>query len=205
MNCIPALILVTIWMLDTSAQAAKDFELTPIPRQIPERGQVVGYALWCGSNQFLFIPPQGWKAKANPIKKEVVLMRGDLVTSITMRFPQEEVTKTVDKTRMRERVQKSYPSADLMEEFPCYTQGHEGRCIGFEWITAANTKAYSHLAWVPFEKGLVEFQLTAPKSKFFANRKALGGLLGSFRAQSEEERKKESMQNARERSVKKPS
>lgn len=164
-------------------QASETFRLTPMPRQIPERGQVMGYILLCGTNRFTFLPPHDWQTKANPVKQEVVLMRRDLVTSITIKIhPPAEAPEKIDPAHLRERVREEYPKARVVEEFPCYTQGREGHCLGFEWVTPAKTRAYTHLASIPSGSGAIEFNLTAPAAKFPGCRRALGTLLGSFRA-----------------------
>lgn len=158
--------------------------MTPHPFRIPERGQVTGYLLRAGTNRFTFLPPQDWQAKANLVKDEVVLMRRDLVTSITIKIQASaEAPEKIDPVRLRGRVQENYPQARITEEFACYTKGREGLCLGFEWMTPAKTPAYTQLACVPFANGTIEFNLTAPVAKFPGCQRALGTLLGSFHAE----------------------
>jgi hypothetical protein len=179
-----ALAALSLWALGGWVQASEAFQLTPHAFKIPERGHVTGYLLLAGSNRFTFLPPHEWQAKANPVKHEVVLMRRDLVTSITIKIQTSaEATEKIDPVRLRDRVQENYPQARVTEEFPCYTRGREGLCLGFEWLTPAKTKAYTHLACVPFASGTIEFNLTAPVAKFPGCRRALGTLLGSFHAE----------------------
>src|SRR6059036_236714 len=60
---------------------------------IPERGEVPGYMVTLETNRFAFLPPPGWRVSCKPGAKCVVIISADLTSSITVDFPEAEVSE----------------------------------------------------------------------------------------------------------------
>jgi hypothetical protein len=85
----------------------------------------------------------------------------------------------------RERVLVRYPGARITSEFKCYTAGHDGLAFDFLRTVDSSLKAAYRLAFVPFDGGVVEFEMKASKAKFQKHQRAFGLLLNSFQISRE--------------------
>ena len=164
---------------------AQDFRLLPNRVMIPERGEVAGYMILTASNKFSFLPPHGWKVSGSPADNKVILMTRDLVASVTLTVRAERADKPepASSEQFRQRLEERYPEARIVRELTCYTGGNKGVGFDLEHTAKDRPSMSTRLVFVPYEGGLVEFNLTTPTRAFPSFHPAFGNLLTSFQVE----------------------
>ncbi|HKS37627.1 MAG TPA: hypothetical protein VJW76_10590 [Verrucomicrobiae bacterium] len=163
--------------------AAEDEALKSETVNIPERGEVTGYVVRVVGREFRFIPPNKWSVKYDPVKKTATLLPPDLEAglSFTMTTALDAPGEDLKPDRLRDLILTRYPEASITAEFKCYAAGKTGLAFEFEQVIEKETKAAFRLAFVPFDGGVIEFELKTTGSKLPAYHHAFGNLLNSFR------------------------
>lgn len=164
-------------------QAADGYSLDTESVNIPERGEVTGYVLRVEDKEFRFIPPNKWSVRYDPAKKTVTLLPPDLEAglSVTIATEPDESGGNLKPEQLRELILTRYPGARITAEFRCYAAGRAGLAFEFERMLEKETKAAFRIAFVPFEGGVIEFELKTTGSKLPAYHHTFGNLLNSFR------------------------
>ena len=189
------------WMFAVPLPAAEDtFSLYRTAFQIPERGQVHGYAVVTSRLKLSFLPPVGWTAEMNRSKREVLLGCGEFGTVVSFRLvegtdlglrsesrpdaapvPQDDAARKeaeARKERARGYVKEHFTNAKIITESECFADGNQG--IAFD-LDRDGSGTSMRVALVQGAAGLVEFQLSAPPAKMDSARFAMACVMSSFR------------------------
>lgn len=164
-------------------QAAEGDALHSETLNTPEQGEVTEYVLRVEDREFRFIPRRKWTVKYDPTKKTVTLLPPDLEAglSFTITTEPDEVLADMKPERLRELILTRYPGARITSEFKCYTGGRSGLAFEFELMLEKETTAAFRVAFVPFDGGVIEFELKTTGSNLAAYHHTFGNLLNSFR------------------------
>jgi len=174
-----ALLLIVL----APGQAAEgDDALSTESVDIPERGEVIGYVLRVEEREFRFIPPAKWSVKYDPVKKTATLVPPDLGAglSFTIAARPDGSGGDLKPEQLRDLILTRYPESQITAEFKCYLAGKDGLAFDFEQVVEKETKAAFRVAFVPFDGGVIEFELKTTGSKLSAYHHAFGNLLNSF-------------------------
>jgi len=163
--------------------AGEQFRLIAESVEIAERGKVPGYALLVDGKRMSFLSPAGWSVKPDAAKKTVQLLPEDLRAGIRIKIVLEENggKPELKAEQLRQKVLERYPGAKITHEFRCYTSGEEGLAFDIERLVEEKIAASARIAFVTFDGGTVEFELTANTKTFADYHLRFGALLSSFR------------------------
>jgi hypothetical protein len=150
---------------------------------IPERGEVTIYVLRIEGKEFRFIPPNKWSVRFDPPKKTVTLLPPDLNAGLSIAIVTEpdESEKSLKPEPLRELILTRYPESKITAEFSCHAAGKAGLAFEFERMLEKETKAAFRIAFVPFDGGVIEFELRTTGSKLPDYHHIFGNVLNSFR------------------------
>ena len=163
--------------------AEGEFRLITESIEIAERGKVPGYAMLVDGKRMSFMSPAGWSAKPDAAKKTVQLLPQDLRAGIRIKIVLEENggKPELKAEQLRQKVLERYPGAKITHEFRCYTSGEEGLAFDIERLVEEETAVSGRIAFVAFDGGTVEFELTANTKRFPDYHLRFAALLSSFR------------------------
>jgi hypothetical protein len=172
-----------VWFVLAPGQAAEGYALSTEAVNIPERGEVIGYVLRVEDKEFRFIPPSKWSVKYDPTRKTATLLPPDLGAGLSFTIASESDGRGEDLKLegLRDLILTRYPEAQITAEFKCYSAGKAGFAFEFERLVEKETKAAFRVAFVPFDGGVIEFELKTTGSKLPAYHHIFGNLLNSFR------------------------
>ena len=163
--------------------AEEQFRVFTESIEIAERGQVPGYALFVDDKRMSFLSPARWSVKPEPAKRTVHLLPEDLRAGISFKIVLGENggKPELKAELLRQKVLERYPGAKITHEFRCYTSGEEGLAFDIERLVEEKIAVSSRIAFVAFDGGTIEFELTASTKTFANYHLAFGRLLSSFR------------------------
>lgn len=169
--------------ISAPVQGAEGFKMLPQPLHIPERGEVTSYVILTVSNRFSFLPPPAWNVSESAAEMSVTCVPDDYGAKISFKIV-PGIPKSIQDLQadaFRSEVAARYPEARVVSEFLCYTSGKPGLAFDLERSFEKRPPMTTRLAFVPFEGGMVEFELTTETRKVSRYRLVLGNLLTSFR------------------------
>jgi hypothetical protein len=177
------------------------FDLFRTSFDIPERGQVAGYAVVTATHKITFLPPVGWTADANASSQEVVLTHVDSRAAVLFRIsnstgesvlPPKPATGETEadaaakasatrRDQLRERVKQRFPNTRITHEFDCFADGQPGAAADLEQAADDATGTALRVAVVVLPAGVAEFQLSAPSGRIEDAHYGLACLMATLR------------------------
>ncbi len=194
MKQISQLCVIGRWLLvlagANSLAAGEPFVLATRPVEVAENGFVTNLVLYTARHEFSFLPPANWKMGVNTNEATVAWESSDLSSLISLKtvFSNNGRAPAISAAQLRPAIREHFAGARIVEEFVAYTGSGEGLAFDLEYVLAGRFRMNTRLAYVPFNGGLVEFNLTAPTDKFAQHQRELGLLLNSFRADERQRR-----------------
>ena len=148
---------------------------------IPERGNVIGYALVGGRVDFGFIPPANWQVNFNADKNQVTLISPDWSTSLSFKVNWSSADSPLkfDEKLARERIQERHFEGKIVNDFDSYAANQRGHSYDLE-VVAGNSKLALREVVFPFSHGTMEITLTTLPKKFPTLHLTVGGFLNSL-------------------------
>ncbi|HXT42099.1 MAG TPA: hypothetical protein VN887_18975 [Candidatus Angelobacter sp.] len=173
--------LATVLCLVAHSSAA-GLRLSSETTYIAEVGLVTNYSLTGERRRLSFIPPPGWSVKPDASGKTIQLIPQNLNAGITLRITlaEEKGRPSLDPNKLREVVLERYPGARITNQFTCYTSAEKGIAFDFERTVQTNTRAAGRMAFVSFDAGTIEFELTTLADKLPDYRLTFGAVMTSF-------------------------
>lgn len=149
---------------------------------IAEVGAVTNYSLVGEGRKLSFIPPPGWSVKPDTSGQTIRLIPQNLNAGITLRITlaEERGRPALDADQLRGVVMERYPTAQITNRFTCYTSAEKGIAFDFERTVQRNTRAAGRIAFVSFDSGTIEFELTTLADKLPDYRLTFGAVMASF-------------------------
>lgn len=165
------------------ARAADAFRLVRVPVLIPERGEVLGYLVTTGSDEIAFLPPPRWHVDANPEKQTIGLYTEDFGTAFQFHIlPHPTLSEQPPKAEnWRGSVTNRFAEGKIIREFPCFSSAQTGVAFDVERPAAGDSIIITRLAFLPFEHGTIEFELTTRPEKLEQYHFVFNSLLSSMR------------------------
>ncbi len=170
------------------AQGKVDFVVVNEPVQIPERGLVTGYCVIADEHRFSFIPPLDWRLESNRGEKSVTLTPRELDTAIRLRLlPEPAARKAGEEADWAASMLKArYPDARIKDRFACHTSSSSGVAFDLLEDYGGNLRLYSRVAFVPYEKGMLEIRQTRLAGEAAPAYQEFGMLMTSLRVTPKE-------------------
>lgn len=151
---------------------------------IPENGFVSCLIVRTAQSEVSLVPPPLWKLAIDTNSTTLTWQTPDYRTMLRLRLaPGQGRVVSLNKEALRERVRLDFPDAEIRDEAECFTATHSG--TGFE-LQQRKTKfpSVTRLAFVPYDGGLLELQLTCPLDDSEQTRHRLTSVMNSLRIQS---------------------
>ncbi len=178
------LLLILLFAATITPHAAESFRTFAEPAEIPERGTVLSQVVLAEGHKFTFLPPSGWALESNADEKSLTLTAHDLGAFIRLQIIAQKPGVAVEKKEQwPQKVRDRFPEGKIVQEFTCYTGGSPGIAFDVERTFENKSKLATRLAFVPFPKGTVEFQLTAAPEKIRRYHFVLNCLFTSLRVE----------------------
>lgn len=143
----------------------------------PEMDAITVAEVEFNAERFSFVVPRNWRLEPDLAGRTIQLSSELSRAVITVQFseqPAESVLKSTD--TLREFAAPGLITAKVIEEFPVYSGGGQGKGALF----ANGTEARSRVAVVPLGRGCVSFVLSCRASDAPAQQ-TFGALITSFR------------------------
>jgi hypothetical protein len=139
--------------------------------------------LRCGTNQFAFLVPPGFRLDASDGTK-VVLTSPDYGTLITLqlREPLSATTAAETKEMCRQSLIEQYPNASISLEFSRAVDGLSGPAFDLSRRIAGGAVELVRAVFIPSPAGVLEFKLVCSPARFRKASYRFNSLLLSFRA-----------------------
>lgn len=179
-----ALLLVAVTEVYSGCGVAEEFRVAVRAEEIPEAGSVTYTVLTGTVNEYMFLPPPGWKREIDTKAGAVTLTSPDFRSSMTVRVPgsrSEDIAK-LNPDELRQKVLLGAPDAKIVEESPSYTAGLAGLALDTERITENKLRVRCRDAWFAVPGGLVHIRLATPEAEFPVRQSDFSRFLNSFRA-----------------------
>jgi hypothetical protein len=159
---------------------ADDFLFFTTPTLIPERGAITGCVVHTQFKKVTFLPPPIWGIDANTPQKKVTMTARDLSASIVCRFLIEN--RPGETNTLREQIVARYPEARNLQSIDSAAAGEPCVFFEFEIPSAKGLVTSKRLAFVLFDGGWIEIEMTGTGTALTeAWRFAFANLLASLR------------------------
>ena len=164
------------------AQRAGAFSLTQHQLAMPEGGFVPCHRVQLETNVFSFVPPAQWRLNVEAEKQKITYQTPTRETTLSIQFTDKNpgAKSGTNSEKLRAELLERFPDAEILESFPCYTNGGQGWAFDLVRTTGGQFKTCIRIGFVPYEGGTVEFTLAALPDQFRQQQLCFGALLTSF-------------------------
>jgi hypothetical protein len=151
------------------------------PGELVGHEQVIRQFIRSGTNEFLFVVPDGLRTWTTP-EGAMVLTAGDMSYHVCLRIAAPLPAKPEIREALQERIAGQYAGAKSLEGFTVGVADREG--TGFQLLQEVPElgNRLVRVLWVPFKAGVIEFALNADTRNAAAGRAALDMILLTFRS-----------------------
>lgn len=153
--------------------------------ELSEGGTTLRPVLLTETHQVRFQPPSGWHMELTSTNQTVMFYEPGLGAGILMRLWTEKDMNQMNgsSTGWRERIEARMAQAQVVGEFKIYSANAEGLGIDLEQRLNPVTRATYRIALIPFEAGLVEFELRTSAEQTAKYHRIFRHVVGSFSAE----------------------
>jgi hypothetical protein len=155
--------------------------LSVLPGEAVGREQVIRALIRSGTNEFIFVVPDGLRVQTAP-DGTIVMTSQDLTYSVTLRLKEPAPDVVGLAGALAECVKHQYPDGGGQERFTAIVAGREGTGIQLQQKLQGLNPRLVRVLWVPFRPGLMEFVLSADNSSASAAKAALDMIMLTFRS-----------------------
>ena len=155
--------------------------ITLQPGELVGHEQIIRALLKSGTNQFLFVVPDGLRIQDSG-GGVIVMSSRDMKYYASVRLVEPPPPDLELKEALREQIARQYPGASGLEEFAGAAANREGTGVQLRQEMPGVAPRQIRILWVPFKAGLMEFALVGVSDKFPAARGAFDIILLTFRS-----------------------
>ncbi len=167
--------------------SARQTALAPRAFQAATRmGETIGWEqtrrvfITCGTNEFVFVVPQGLRVEVNPDK--VSLVSADSTYFITFRIlkPADAEAPASGDIAARAFLVNQFPEARVLAEFSRTAANRTGPALELQFIAVGKIERTACATLIPSAAGMLEFCLNADVSKYPHAEPEFNSLLRTF-------------------------
>jgi hypothetical protein len=169
--------------VDASTNASNAFTTRIKAEEVVGSQPIERAYITCGTNQFAFAVPPGYRADAsNP--KRVTVTSADLSITITFALSEDigRIQMAESAEACRATLLEQYGGAKIISEFSKRAAGHDGPAFDLNWTNPGKSDESLRVAFIPSCAGLMEFTGKSHPDKFDQARYALNFIMLSFRS-----------------------
>jgi hypothetical protein len=163
------------------ANRAPGLVVTFQPGEMVGREQVIRETLTSGTNEFMFVVPEGLRTEA-PTQGLVALMAGDRSYYVSIRIVAPPPTNPELREALRESISGQHARMSSLEEFTTCVADREGTGFKLREVLPVVGERFVSTLWVPFKAGVLEFTLNAHSSSALAGQRAFDAILLTLRS-----------------------
>jgi hypothetical protein len=145
------------------------------------REQVIRQFISSGTNEFVFVVPDGLRRQTAP-EGMIVLTAGDMSYFMSLRIVAPPPVKPGIREALQDRIAGKYAGAKSLEEFTVSVADRAGTGFQLRQELPELGNRLVRILWVPFKAGVMEFALNADAKNAAAGRAALDMILLTFRS-----------------------
>jgi hypothetical protein len=151
------------------------------PGEFVGQEQVIRERLTSGTNEFMFVVPDGLKTQTAP-DGMIALVASDMAYFVSLRFVAAPPANPELKAALRERIASQYMQASNLEEFTTTVANREGTGFQLRQDLPKVGRRLIRILWVPFKAGVMEFVLNSNYNNASAGQGAFDMILLTFRS-----------------------
>jgi len=180
-----------LFVAGATAQTPNDFGLrtnqTPglavalLPGESVGHEQVIRELIRSGTNEFMFVVPEGLRTQA-PSEDMIVLTSRDMSCYLSIRSAGPAPATPGLKEALRERIASEYPQVSNLEEFTTTVADREGTGLQLRQELPGVGTRLIRMIWVPFKAGVLEFTLNVDANRASTGQGAFDMMLLTFRS-----------------------
>ena len=167
--------------LPESLSPTGGFAVTLLAGEAVGNDQILRAHLRKGTNEFIFVVPNGLRAQA-PAGGTVVMISRDMTYSVSVRIVEPAPPQPGLAEALAEQVTRQYPHSSSLETFTTVVADREGTGVQLRQALTGLNPRVVRILWVPFRAGLMEFALNADSSYASTGQAALDTVLLTFRS-----------------------
>jgi hypothetical protein len=160
---------------------APGLAVTLLPGELVGHEQVIRELIRGGTNEFMFVVPDGLRTEALP-DGMIVLVSRDMRYYVSLRNAGPPPTNAGLKEALQERIASQYPHVSSLEEFTTTVADREGTGFQLRQELPKVGGRFIRILWLPFQGGVLEFTLNADSRSASAGQAALDMILLTFRS-----------------------
>lgn len=159
------------------------FKLGVRVEEIAEAGSVSYSVVNTKNNEYVFLPPSGWKSVVDVKARTISWTSPDYQSLIRLLVPESESeeTPTIKSETLREEFFRDFPEAKILEESPSYSAGLSGLAFDADRTVDGKFQAKVRAAFLPVAGGVLKIALSAPKEQFVSRQGDLSRFMNSLR------------------------
>ena len=151
------------------------------PGELVGHEQVIRQFISSGTNEFVFVVPDGLRIQSAP-EGGIVLTARDMSYYVCLRIAAPLPTNPGIGEALQKRITSQYAGASSLEGFTVNVADRRGTGFQLRQELPGVGSRLVRLLWVPFKAGVMEFALNADAKSAAAGRAALDMILLTFRS-----------------------
>jgi hypothetical protein len=167
--------------IDLSPNQAPELAVTLEPGEFVGHEQVIREHLRSGTNEFMFVVPDGLRTETAPDGK-IVLITRDMSYYVSLRVVSPPPTSPELKDALREQIVSQYAPLYGLQEFTTTVADREGTGFQLRQDLPKVGGRLIRILWMPFNAGVLEFALNADNHNLSAGQGAFDMILLTFRS-----------------------
>ena len=186
-QCRLQLWIASVFLVSPIAGGAGDpseyFKLGVRVEEIAEAGSVSYSVLNTKNNEYVFLPPSGWKREVDLKARTIGWTSPDYQSLIRLQVPESESeeTPTIKSEALRQEFLRDFSDARILEESPSYSAGLAGLAFDADRTVDGKFQAKVRAAFLPVAGGMLKVTLSTPKEQFVSRQGDLSRFLNSLR------------------------
>jgi hypothetical protein len=164
-----------------ATNTAPVLNLTMQPGEFVGPGQVIRASLRSGTNEFLFVVPDGLHT-TTPREGRMVMSSRDMTYHISIRLVEPRPATPELKEMLRAHIANQFDGLNSLEEFTTTIADREGTGFQLRQELRGLAPRQVKMLWVPFKAGVLEFTLNADSGTVSAAQGAFDLVLLTFRS-----------------------
>jgi hypothetical protein len=155
--------------------------ITLVPGEVVGNEQVIRALVRNGTNQFIFVVPDGLRGQVKAEGTFVMISR-NMGYSVSVRVIEPAPPQPRLAEALEEQIRREYPQANSLAAFTTTVADQQGTGIQVRQTLAGLRPRLVRVLWVPLRAGLIEFTLDADNTYAATAQAALDMVLLTFRS-----------------------
>ncbi len=178
-----ASVLLVSQITVAAGELSGHFTLGVRVEEIAEAGSVSYSVLNTRNNEYVFLPPSGWKSEVDVKARTITWTSPDYQSLIRLQVPESETeeTPTIKSEAQRQEFLRDFSDAKILEESPSYSAGLAGLAFDADRTVDGKFQARVRAAFLPVAGGMLKVTLSTPREQFVSRQGDLSRFMNSLR------------------------